>query len=58
MLILPAIDILGGKCVRLSLGKFDDATTYGDPLEQFLTARAMPNRCSTRHCGGWRRVRE
>ncbi|MEQ1817728.1 MAG: 1-(5-phosphoribosyl)-5-[(5-phosphoribosylamino)methylideneamino] imidazole-4-carboxamide isomerase [Terricaulis sp.] len=34
MLILPAIDILGGKCVRLALGKFDDVTTYGDPLQQ------------------------
>lgn len=34
MLILPAIDIMGGKCVRLSLGKFDDVTTYGDPAEQ------------------------
>lgn len=34
MLILPAIDILGGKCVRLALGKFDDATTYGNPEEQ------------------------
>ena len=34
MLIYPAIDILGGKCVRLALGKFDDVTTYGDPVEQ------------------------
>lgn len=34
MLILPAIDIMGGKCVRLALGKFDDVTTYGDPMEQ------------------------
>lgn len=34
MLILPAIDIMDGKCVRLSLGKFDDVTTYGDPAEQ------------------------
>ncbi|MBS0385645.1 MAG: 1-(5-phosphoribosyl)-5-[(5-phosphoribosylamino)methylideneamino] imidazole-4-carboxamide isomerase [Proteobacteria bacterium] len=34
MLILPAIDIMGGKCVRLALGKFDDVTTYGDPVEQ------------------------
>lgn len=35
MLILPAIDVLGGQCVRLSRGQFDDATPYGDPLEQF-----------------------
>lgn len=34
MLILPAIDIMGGKCVRLARGKFDDVTTYGDPEEQ------------------------
>jgi len=34
MLIFPAIDMMGGKCVRLSLGKFDDATTYGDPAAQ------------------------
>lgn len=40
MLILPAIDILGGRCVRLSLGKFDDTTTYGDPLEQLAVFEA------------------
>lgn len=34
MLILPAIDILGGKCVRLVCGDFNDATAYGDPAEQ------------------------
>lgn len=34
MLILPAIDIMGGRCVRLKQGRFDDVTTYGDPLEQ------------------------
>jgi phosphoribosylformimino-5-aminoimidazole carboxamide ribotide isomerase len=34
MLILPAIDVMGGKCVRLARGKFDDVTTYGDPVEQ------------------------
>jgi phosphoribosylformimino-5-aminoimidazole carboxamide ribotide isomerase len=34
VLILPAIDILGGKCVRLALGQFDDVTTYGDPMQQ------------------------
>lgn len=40
MLIYPAIDILGGRCVRLALGKFDDVTTYGDPAEQ-CTAFAL-----------------
>jgi len=34
MLILPAIDLMGGRCVRLALGKFEDATTYGDPAAQ------------------------
>lgn len=34
MLILPAIDIMDGKCVRLAQGRFDRATTYGDPIEQ------------------------
>jgi phosphoribosylformimino-5-aminoimidazole carboxamide ribotide isomerase len=34
MLIYPAIDIMGGKAVRLKLGRFDDATTYGDPVAQ------------------------
>ncbi|ANP46346.1 1-(5-phosphoribosyl)-5-[(5-phosphoribosylamino)methylideneamino]imidazole-4-carboxamide isomerase [Candidatus Viadribacter manganicus] len=40
MLIYPAIDILGGRCVRLALGKFDDVTTYGDPAVQ-CTAFAL-----------------
>lgn len=30
----PAIDIRGGKCVRLLRGRFSDETVYGDPLEQ------------------------
>ena len=30
MIIIPAIDIKDGKCVRLSQGKFDRVTTYGD----------------------------
>lgn len=43
MLIYPAIDMMGGRCVRLALGKFDDVTTYGDPaaqLEDFVTQGA------------------
>lgn len=40
MLIFPAIDMLGGKCVRLSLGRFDDVTTYGDPLERLAAFEA------------------
>lgn len=34
MLIYPAIDLQRGVCVRLAQGRFDDATRYGDPLEQ------------------------
>ena len=30
MIILPAIDIKDGKCVRLLRGSFDDVTVYGD----------------------------
>ncbi len=32
--IIPAIDLLGGKCVRLAQGDYDQVTVYsGDPLE-------------------------
>ena len=30
MVIIPAIDIKDGKCVRLAQGDFDRVTTYGD----------------------------
>ncbi|MCQ2183472.1 MAG: 1-(5-phosphoribosyl)-5-[(5-phosphoribosylamino)methylideneamino]imidazole-4-carboxamide isomerase [Bacteroidales bacterium] len=30
MIILPAIDLKGGKCVRLRQGRADDITVYGD----------------------------
>lgn len=30
MLVIPAIDLKDGKCVRLKQGRMDDATTYGD----------------------------
>jgi phosphoribosylformimino-5-aminoimidazole carboxamide ribotide isomerase len=33
MKIYPAIDILGGKAVRLKQGRAADATIYGEPLE-------------------------
>lgn len=34
MIIIPAIDIKDGKCVRLAQGKFDHVTTYADnPVE-------------------------
>ena len=35
MIILPAIDLKGGKCVRLRQGNADDVTIYGDdPAQQ------------------------
>ena len=37
MIIFPAIDILGGKCVRLFKGLFDQKTVFADdPLEMAL----------------------
>lgn len=33
MEIIPAIDIIAGKCVRLSQGDYDKKTVYGDPLD-------------------------
>ena len=33
--VLPAVDLKGGKCVRLRQGRADDATVYGeDPVAQ------------------------
>jgi len=32
MLILPAIDLKQGSCVRLTQGRFDAVTEYGDPF--------------------------
>ena len=37
MLILPAIDILGGRCVRLRQGHYDEATVFSD--DPVATAR-------------------
>ena len=30
MIIYPAMDLMSGKCVRLSLGDFEQKTTYND----------------------------
>jgi len=39
MTIIPAIDLLGGRCVRLFKGRYDESVTYSnDPVE---TARAF-----------------
>lgn len=45
MIILPAIDLKDGKCVRLRQGRFDDVTVYGDdPAEQALDWRNQGGR--------------
>ena len=37
MIIVPAMDLMDGRCVRLSQGRFDDAVTYtDDPVEAVL----------------------
>lgn len=37
MIVIPAIDIRGGQCVRLHQGDFDQETVYGaDPVEMAL----------------------
>jgi phosphoribosylformimino-5-aminoimidazole carboxamide ribotide isomerase len=40
MLILPAIDLRGGICARLSQGRFDDVTLYGDPFARLASFAA------------------
>ena len=43
MLIIPAIDLKDGVCVRLMQGRFDEVTDYGDPfarLRDFANAGA------------------
>ncbi len=41
MLIMPAIDLIEGRCVRLLRGDFDQVTRYGDPVGQIAAfARA------------------
>lgn len=37
MKIIPAIDIIDGKCVRLSEGDYSTQKVYGDPLEMAQT---------------------
>ena len=34
--IIPAIDIINGKCVRLTQGDYEQKKEYGDPLEMAL----------------------
>lgn len=39
--LIPAIDLLGGRCVRLAQGRYDAATVYGDD----------PGEMAARFCG-------
>lgn len=41
MILYPAIDMMGGKAVRLRQGKRDDVTVYGDPVEIAASYRAQ-----------------
>ncbi|WP_414728197.1 1-(5-phosphoribosyl)-5-[(5-phosphoribosylamino)methylideneamino]imidazole-4-carboxamide isomerase [Zhongshania aliphaticivorans] len=48
MLIIPAIDLKDGHCVRLRQGEMDDATVYGsDPVE--MAARWVAEGCRRLH---------
>ena len=39
MLVIPAIDLKDGQCVRLKQGRMDEATSYGDdPVANWLRA--------------------
>lgn len=40
MVCIPAIDLRGGRCVRLLQGDFGRETVYGDPLQQALAYEA------------------
>jgi phosphoribosylformimino-5-aminoimidazole carboxamide ribotide isomerase len=45
MKLFPAIDLIGGRCVRLLQGRFEDATIYSDlPVEVARTFRASGSR--------------
>ena len=45
MIILPAIDLKGGVCVRLRQGRADDVTTYNeDPAAQARDWRTQGGR--------------
>ena len=62
MLIIPAIDLLGGRAVRLEQGDFARVTDFGDPLE--LARRYADGGASWLHVvdldgareGGWRHL--
>ena len=40
MILYPAMDLMGGRCVRLAQGRFDDATVYSDDPAEGLAGFA------------------
>lgn len=41
ILLIPAIDLIDGRCVRLSQGDYDTKKEYGDPVEMALRMEDM-----------------
>ena len=42
MIVYPAMDLLGGRCVRLSQGRFDAVTRYlTDPADALRQANRL-----------------
>ena len=41
MIIYPAIDIRGGRCVRLTEGRFDAETVFADDPAEMAERRAV-----------------
>ena len=39
--LIPAIDLIDGRCVRLSQGDYDTKKEYGDPVEMALRMEDM-----------------
>lgn len=39
--VIPAIDIIGGQCVRLTKGDYSQKTSYGDPLDMAKSYEAI-----------------
>lgn len=42
MIIFPAIDIRGGRCVRLTEGRFDQETVFADDPSEMAAAGRQP----------------
>ena len=43
MIIFPAIDIRGGRCVRLTEGRFDQETVFADDPSEMAGRQPEPN---------------